>query len=116
MSYRDPLQASLNRLDALQRELDQRVQRDATTEAELTQLREDLRVARKEVDRLRSQIPSAKQARKPFQASLLIFVGLALATAVAGYHSESAGVRMSYVASAPLGFASAACCGASTAG
>lgn len=59
---------------------------------------------KKEAARLAAYAPSAAAARRgPYRLVSMASVGLVVGTAVAGYHSESVGVSMSYVAALALG-------------
>lgn len=101
MSYRDSLDAALARLANLEQELAAKT----ATDQELARLKQELARARGEVRRLRAELPgSGPHARRPFVTALLVGLGLVVATAVAGYHSERFGVMMSYLAAAPVGF------------
>jgi hypothetical protein len=105
MSFRDPLQAAMQRAENLQRELARVSAAEAATEQQLEQLRRALADANAEVARLRREVPGTPEhARRPFIAVLLVGLGLVVATAIAGYHSESFGITMSYAAIAPVGF------------
>jgi hypothetical protein len=105
MSYRDSLDAAMARLANLEQELAEKTASSAATEQELGRLKRELAGARREVRRLQAEIPgSAPHARRPFITALLVGLGLVVATAVAGYHSERFGVMMSYLAAAPVGF------------
>lgn len=113
MGYRDDLQGAMARLSSLEQELARKQASSAATERELAQLKQELAGARAEVRRLRAELPdSGPWARRPFVTALLVGLGLVVATAVAGYHSERFGVMMSYLAAAPVGFGLAGLVGA----
>ena len=70
---------------------------------ELAQVRDQLAAAKREVAALSVHLPgSATQRSAPYRTVIFVALGLAVATGVAGYHSETVGVSMSYLAAAVL--------------
>ncbi|MCC6875662.1 MAG: hypothetical protein IT378_15250 [Sandaracinaceae bacterium] len=105
MSYRDTLDAAQARARSLAEEVGKLSQQSDASAQELAQVRSQLAEAEKEVSRLAALVPgSPAQKAGPYRAVLLVGVGLVVATAIAGYHSESIGVAMSCAAAPALGF------------
>ncbi len=104
MAYRDDLEAAVTRAESLGKEVERLSAERATGDLELIKLRLRLSQAELEVARLRAVAPDSPQRRGAFwRGTLLVGLGLAVATAVAAYGSEQRGIEMSFVASIPIG-------------
>lgn len=105
MAFRNDLQAALLLANELESELAAKTaSNDANTE-ELRSLRSQLAQRQKEIHELEALLPeSLPRRRRVFSTFFFIGLGLVVATAVAGYRSESYGVTMSHVAILPLFF------------
>jgi hypothetical protein len=105
MSFRGDLDAARARRETLEREVDRLARSNAASKDELESVRRDLDVAKREVRRLSALEPGSPARRAtPYRNVLFVTLGLVMATAVAGYHSETTGMAMSYLAAASLGF------------
>ncbi len=105
MAFREDLDAARMRAESLASEVERLTEANTASADELEKLRSDLAKARRDVKRLAALEPgSAARVAAPFRSLTFVSLGLILATAVAGYHSETVGISMSYFAGALLGF------------
>ena len=103
MGFRNDLDAAHARAAALEAEVEELAASSAAEAEELAQVRDQLAAAKREVAALSVHLPdSAAQRSAPYRTVIFVALGLAVATGVAGYHSETVGVSMSYLAAAVL--------------
>jgi hypothetical protein len=104
VAFRGDLDAARARADSLAEQVDRLAQSNAASAEELAAVRKQLADAQREVRRLSALEPgSAARRRAPYRTILFVALGLIIATAVAGYHSETIGVTMSYFAAVLIG-------------
>ena len=104
MGFRNDLDAAHARAAALEAEVEELAASSAAEAEELAQVRDQLAAAEREVAALSVHLPgSAAQRSAPYRTVIFVALGLAVATGVAGYHSETVGVSMSYLGAAVLG-------------
>jgi hypothetical protein len=104
MGFRNDLDAAHARAAALETEVEELAASSAADAEELAEVRDQLAAAKREVAALSVHLPgSAARRAAPYRTVIFVALGLAVATAVAGYHSETVGVSMSYLAAAALG-------------